>query len=64
MNQDRLFIVPTNQDFQAIRGKIDDGIQMRCGGQCHCPGGGCVCSNCRKHIDSSFISTNSMISNQ
>ena len=57
------FVAPSNRDFKKIQGKITDGIHLRCGNQCNCPGGGSRCSgtcaNCKKHVDMAFIKVHS-----
>lgn len=54
-----MILIPKSTDFKAIAGRIDDGVPMRCGCQCHCPGGGqrCsgTCANCKKYVDPVFI---------
>lgn len=58
-----MLIIPKGSDFQRIKGKIEDGVQLRCGCQCHCPGGGqrCsgTCANCKKLVDGQYIKAHS-----
>ncbi len=51
------FVIPTTKSFQQIRGRISNGIELRCGScrcqcVCNCP---TVCKNCKHHVDSSFV---------
>lgn len=58
-----MLLIPQSQDFKKVVGKINAGVHMRCGCQCHCPGGGSRCSgtcaNCKKHIDKVFVTAHS-----